>query len=43
MTMTRLRMGVSSCDVEDHYKAQLRDGAASIVESWRSIVTKSGS
>jgi hypothetical protein len=35
-------MGVSSCDVEDHYKAQLRGSAASIVESWRSIVMNSG-
>jgi hypothetical protein len=27
---------------EDHYKAQMRGRAASIVESWRSIVMKNG-
>jgi hypothetical protein len=29
--------------IESHYMTQLRDTAASIVESWRSIVMKSGS
>jgi hypothetical protein len=31
-----------SC-IEGHYMTQLRDAAASIVESWRSIVMKNGS
>jgi hypothetical protein len=31
-----------SCS-KGHYKAQMRGCAASIVESWRSIVIKSGS